>query len=84
LIDLHGIGALVDLIPLGFGVAGLDNYYEVGVSGVLGLDYTFDNIPLNVSVDWAPTFVLLDSWDFTQVLTIDSEAVMVHLQLGTY
>ena len=48
-----------------YGIAGLDNYYEVGVSGVLGLDYSFDDIPLNLSVDWAPTFVLLDSWDST-------------------
>lgn len=46
-----------------FGVS--DTYYEIGVSGVLGLDYTFDEIPLNVSVDWAPTFVVADSWDFT-------------------
>jgi len=41
-----------------------DNYYEIGISGVLGLDYTFDEIPLNVSVDWAPTFVVADSYDF--------------------
>ncbi len=46
-----------------FGIS--DTYYEIGVSGVLGLDYTFDEIPLNVSVDWAPTFVVADSWDFT-------------------
>jgi hypothetical protein len=46
-----------------FGVS--DNYYELGVSGVLGLDYSFDDIPLNISLDWAPTFVVLDSWDFT-------------------
>lgn len=42
-----------------------DGYYELGVSGVLGLDYSFDNIPLNLSVDWAPTFVVFDSWDYT-------------------
>jgi hypothetical protein len=45
--------------------SGLGNYYEVGASGVLGLDYAFSDIPLNLSVDWAPTFVLLDSWDFS-------------------
>jgi hypothetical protein len=37
-------------------------YYEVGASGVLGLDYSFDDLPLNVSVDWAPTIVLLHNW----------------------
>jgi hypothetical protein len=48
-----------------YGVAGLDSYYELGASGVLGLDYSFDNIPLNLSVDWAPTIVLLESYDYT-------------------
>lgn len=41
-----------------------ENYFELGISGVLGLDYSFDNIPLNLSVDWAPTFVVYDTWDF--------------------
>lgn len=45
--------------------SGLGNYYELGASGVIGLDYAFDNIPLNVSLDWAPTIVLLDNWDYT-------------------
>ncbi|MEP7197482.1 MAG: hypothetical protein ABI851_13250 [Saprospiraceae bacterium] len=27
-----------------------------GISGALGLDYKFDKIPLNLSVDWLPTF----------------------------
>lgn len=47
-----------------YGYAGFDSYYELGVSGVLGLDYTFDDYPVNVSVDWAPTIVLVDSWDY--------------------
>ncbi|MCZ2101597.1 MAG: hypothetical protein LC107_08685 [Chitinophagales bacterium] len=29
-----------------------------GISGVLGLDYKFADIPLNVSADWIPTFFL--------------------------
>ena len=29
-----------------------------GISGVLGLDYKFKDIPLNVSADWIPTFFL--------------------------
>ncbi len=37
------------------------NYYELGGSGVLGLDYAFDDIPLNLSLDWAPTIVLLSN-----------------------
>jgi len=47
-----------------YGFAGYDNYYELGVSGVLGLDYAFDDLPLNVSLDWAPTIVLADSYDY--------------------
>lgn len=39
------------------------NYYEVGASGVLGLDYSFDDYPLNLSLDWAPTIVLLSNYD---------------------
>jgi hypothetical protein len=46
-----------------YAVSGLGTWYEVGVSGVIGLDYSFDEIPLNVSVDWAPTIVVLSSWD---------------------
>jgi hypothetical protein len=29
-----------------------------GISGVLGLEYTFDDIPLAVSADWIPTFFI--------------------------
>lgn len=31
---------------------------SIGVSGVLGLDYKFAEIPLNLSVDWIPTFFI--------------------------
>ncbi len=37
------------------------NYYELGGSGVIGLDYAFDDFPLNLSIDWAPTVVLLSN-----------------------
>ncbi|HOI86709.1 MAG TPA: hypothetical protein PLV51_02490 [Lentimicrobium sp.] len=47
-----------------YGYVGYDTYYEVGVSGVLRLDYSFDDIPLNLSIDWAPTIVVVDSWDY--------------------
>jgi len=29
-----------------------------GLHGIIGLDYSFDNIPLNLSVDWIPTVVI--------------------------
>ncbi|MBW6490708.1 MAG: hypothetical protein K0B15_05875 [Lentimicrobium sp.] len=47
-----------------YGYVGYNNYYEIGLSGVLGLDYSFDDLPLNLSLDWAPTIVVLDSWDY--------------------
>jgi hypothetical protein len=31
---------------------------SVGLHGVLGLDYAFEDIPLNLSTDWVPTFFL--------------------------
>ena len=30
--------------------------FSVGISGCIGLDYKFGNIPLNLSLDWVPTF----------------------------
>lgn len=47
-----------------YGYSGYNNYYELGISGVLGLDYAFDEMPLNVSLDWAPTIVVADSYDY--------------------
>lgn len=50
-----------------YGYAGYNSYYELGVSGVIGLDYTFEDYPINASVDWAPTIVLVDSYDYPGV-----------------
>jgi hypothetical protein len=33
-----------------------DGSTSFGISGVLGLDYKFADIPLNLSADWIPTF----------------------------
>jgi hypothetical protein len=47
-----------------YGIIGFsDSYYELGASGVIGLDYTFEDYPINASVDYAPTIVILDSYD---------------------
>ena len=42
-----------------------DNYFgeresnvAFGISGYLGVEYTFEDIPLSISLDWAPTFIL--------------------------
>jgi len=31
---------------------------SIGISGNIGLDYSFSDIPLNLSLDWVPTFIL--------------------------
>lgn len=49
------------------GALGLKNWFEVGVSGNIGLDYTFDDIPLNLSVDYVPTIVIFDNDEFDRI-----------------
>ena len=51
----YGGGAFVSIWGGSF-----SRYYDykstqIGVSGVLGLDYTFADLPINVSVDWMPS-----------------------------
>ena len=35
----------------------------IGISGVIGLDYKFEDIPLNLSLDWIPSFNLVGGGD---------------------
>jgi hypothetical protein len=48
------------------GVLGAVNWFEVGVSGNIGLEYTFKDIPLNISVDYVPTIVIYENDDFNR------------------
>ncbi|MFP4691969.1 MAG: hypothetical protein ACLFMU_08680 [Bacteroidales bacterium] len=41
----------------GWGDAGT-TYSVIGVDGILGLEYSFTEIPFNVSIDWKPAFNL--------------------------
>jgi len=43
------------------------DWAEIGISGNVGLEYTFDDIPLNISLDYVPTFVIYDTDDFDNV-----------------
>ncbi|MGG9971324.1 hypothetical protein ACQ33O_05960 [Ferruginibacter sp. SUN002] len=36
----------------------------VGIDGVIGMDYKFKNLPLNLSLDWQPTFEFGDGRGF--------------------
>lgn len=38
------------------------NNFNLAVMGCLGLDYKFVDLPINLSVDWVPTFVLGESY----------------------
>lgn len=35
------------------------SYIVIGIDGILGLEYNFEEIPINVSVDWKPAFNLI-------------------------
>lgn len=46
-----------------------DKYYRenkavLGVDGVLGLDYKFDAAPINLSLDWQPSFEFASDFGF--------------------
>ena len=38
------------------------NNINLGIMGCLGLDYKFADFPINLSVDWVPTFVVGNSF----------------------
>ena len=38
-----------------------NNYIEIGAAGNIGIDYAFNSIPLNLSLDYSPTLVLLST-----------------------
>ncbi len=45
-----------------------DNYnsqIDLGIDGIIGLDYKIKNAPVNVSVDWQPAVTLIGSAGFT-------------------
>ncbi len=36
-----------------------------GITGILGLEYVFKDVPINVSLDWAPTYYLNSGFGFS-------------------
>ena len=40
-----------------WGTAG-DTYSVVGIDGILGMEYNFDEVPFNISIDWKPAYNL--------------------------
>lgn len=41
------------------------NVTAIGIDGVLGLDYKFRGAPINISLDWQPSFEFTDDRGFT-------------------
>ena len=41
-----------------------DSTRYIGVDGVLGLDYKFNGAPINISLDWQPSFEFGDNRGF--------------------
>ena len=73
LYEYHGIlnqqGNLKWYIGGGGHVGFADNAHgsdtKLGVDGIVGLDYKFLHLPLNLSLDWQPSFGLGDNSSFT-------------------
>ncbi|NND34028.1 MAG: hypothetical protein HKN76_15675 [Saprospiraceae bacterium] len=60
-----GAGAFV-----GFWGGNYSRYYEynqteIGVSGVIGLDYAFTELPINISLDWMPSLAFTGGAGFS-------------------
>lgn len=44
-----------------------NSHADIGIDGIIGLDYKFKNVPVNVSIDWEPAVTLIGSAGFTPV-----------------
>lgn len=43
----------------------IDDPFFLGISGEIGLDYHFNGVPLSLSLDWRPTFWLIEETDLS-------------------
>ncbi|MFO7789928.1 MAG: hypothetical protein R6V32_05095 [Bacteroidales bacterium] len=41
-----------------------ESYIVIGVDGILGLEYNFERVPFNLSIDWKPAFNLFGHTGF--------------------
>ena len=53
-----GAGASIYFWGFDKGFADNSSNTSIGLQGYLGLEYTFDEVPINLSVDWIPTIFL--------------------------
>lgn len=71
-----GVGALYERFNAITAVEGLQWFYgagayvgfqgtnNLGVTGIAGMDYTFKEVPVNLSVDWKPELNIIDNVAF--------------------
>lgn len=38
--------------------------FVLGIDGIIGLEYNFSNVPINISIDWKPAFNLIGGDSF--------------------
>jgi len=43
----------------------LGSPFLLGISGEIGLEYHFNEVPIALGVDWRPTFVIIENTDFS-------------------
>lgn len=41
-----------------------DNHLVIGIDGIIGIEYSFAEAPINLGLDWKPTFDLIGGPDF--------------------
>jgi len=52
----YGFGGTISFLTFDqFFIGDTESTTLIGAQGYLGVDYTFEDIPLNVSIDWVPT-----------------------------
>jgi hypothetical protein len=45
-----------------------DNQVILGIDGIIGMEYTFDEIPLNLGIDWIPSLNLIGDTSWGKLL----------------
>ena len=51
---------------------------NVGADGILGMEYTFDDLPINIAIDWKPYFIIITNPRFE----FDEFALSVRYVIG--
>ena len=61
----YGGGATAGFFSYQSSYTGSSTSTIFGITGVVGLEYVFKDVPINVSLDWAPTYYLNSGFGFS-------------------